>query len=201
MVEIDYYFHCASPLTYLGHARICDLAERHKATLRYKPVNPGDNRDTGGAQSGPHPAALPIPPDLQRLAAARGLSLHPAPKHRPVNSGLADRVVIALVEAGHDPRYFVGKVLSGAWAQDDGVADPAMLASYLSQVGLDAAPALIDAKTEEVAAIRERNSHEAIAAGAVAVPAYVFHGEAFVGPDRIDLLEEALRTGRRAFPH
>ncbi|KGF68654.1 DSBA oxidoreductase, partial [Hoeflea sp. BAL378] len=62
MVEIDYYFHCASPLTYLGHTKICDLAERHKATLRYKPVNPGDGRDApGAAQAGPRPAALPIP--------------------------------------------------------------------------------------------------------------------------------------------
>ncbi|WP_052161909.1 DsbA family protein, partial [Hoeflea sp. BAL378] len=153
--------------------------------------------------AGPRPAALPIPPllDLQRLAAARGLSLHPAPKHRPVNSGLADRVVIALVEAGHDPRYFVGKVLSGAWAHDDGVGDPAVLSSYLSQVGLDAMPALKDAKTEEVAAIRERNSREALAAGAVAVPAYVLGGEAFIGQDRIEMLEEVLRTGRKAFPH
>ena len=81
-------------------------------------------------------------------------------------------------------------------------ADEAVLASYLSQVGVDAMPALKDAKTEEIAAIRERNSREAIAADAVGVPTYVLNGEPFWGQDRIELLDEALTTGRMPYrPH
>ena len=74
-----------------------------------------------------------------------------------------------------------------------------MLTSYLSQVGLDALPALTDAKTSVVAAIRDRNSQDAIAADAVGVPTYVLNGEAFWGQDRIELLDEALTTGRKPF--
>ena len=119
-----------------------------------------------------------------------------------MDAALADKVIIALVETGHDPRYFMSKVLAGVWANDDNIADEAVLTSYLSQVGLDARPALLDAKTDEIAAIRDRNSQDAIAADAVGVPTYVLNGEPFWGQDRIELLDQALTTGRSPIrPH
>lgn len=200
MPVIDYYFYCASPFTYLGHNRICEVAERHKATLNYKPVNLAALWDISGAvppgQRPPVRQRLRLI-ELQRLAAWRGLPINTAPKHFPVDASLADRIIIALVNTGHDPRYFMSKVLSGVWANDDDIANEAVLTSYLSQVGLDAAPAIADAKTDEIVQIRERNSREAIAADAVGVPTYVLNGEPFWGQDRIELLDEALTSGRK----
>ena len=49
MPVIDYYFYCASPFTYLGHNLICEVAERHKAKLNYKPVNLAALWDVSGA--------------------------------------------------------------------------------------------------------------------------------------------------------
>jgi 2-hydroxychromene-2-carboxylate isomerase len=154
MREIDYYFYCASPFTYLGHNKICDLAERYKVKLNYKPVNLFAIWDISGAvppgQRPPVRQRLRLI-ELQRLAHWRGLPIKTAPKHWPVDPALADKVVIALVMEGHDPRYFLGKVLAGVWAHDDDISDEAVLASYLSQVGLDSAPALADAKTDAIA--------------------------------------------------
>jgi 2-hydroxychromene-2-carboxylate isomerase len=202
MREIDYYFYCASPFTYLGHNKICDLAERYKVKLNYKPVNLFAIWDISGAvppgQRPPVRQRLRLI-ELQRLAHWRGLPIKTAPKHWPVDPALADKVVIALVMEGHDPRYFLGKVLAGVWAHDDDISDEAVLASYLSQVGLDSAPALADAKTDAIAAIREQNTRDAIAADAVGVPTYVLHGEPFWGQDRIELLEQALVSGRQPF--
>jgi 2-hydroxychromene-2-carboxylate isomerase len=202
MREIDYYFYCASPFTYLGHNRICDLAEQHKVQLNYKPVNLAAIWDISGAV--PPGKRPPVRQrlrliELQRLAHWRGLPIKTIPKHWPVDPALADKVVVSLVTDGHDPRYFIGKVLSGVWANDEDITDEAVLASYLSQVGLDPGPPLIDAKTDEMAAIRERNTHEAIAADAVGVPTYVYNGEPFWGQDRIEMLEQALVTGRQPF--
>ena len=205
MAHIDYYFYCASPFTYLGHNKICEVAERHKATLKYKPVNLAAVWDVSG--SVPPGQRTPVRQrerlvELQRLAAWRGLPINLSPKHWPVDASFADRVIIALAEDGHDPRYFMGKVLAGVWAHDDDISDEAVLSSYLSQVGLDAMPAIKDAKTEEIVAIRERNSRDAIAADAVGVPTYVLNGEAFWGQDRIEMLDEALTTARKPFhPH
>lgn len=205
MPVIDYYFYCASPYTYLGHNKICDVAERHKVRLNYKPVNLSALWEiSGGVPPGQRPPVRQRQRlvELQRLAAWRGLPIKTAPKHWPVDAALADRVIIALVESGHDPRYFMAKVLAGVWAHDDDIADEAVLTSYLSQVGLDAMPALKDAKTAGIAAIRDRNSQEAIAADAIGVPTYVLNGEAFWGQDRIELLEEALTSGRQPYqPH
>lgn len=202
MTAIDYYFYCASPFTYLGHNRICDLAERHKVTLNYKPVNLLALWDISGAvppgQRPPVRQRLRLI-ELQRLAAWRGLPIKTAPAHWPVDPALADKVVISLAKDGHDPRYFTAKVLAGVWANDENIADEKVLASYLSQVGLDPGPPLADAKTDAIAAIREQNTREAIAADAVGVPTYVLNGEPFWGQDRIELLDQALTTGRPPF--
>jgi 2-hydroxychromene-2-carboxylate isomerase len=204
MREIDYYFYCASPFTYLGHNRICDLAEQHKVQLNYKPVNLAAIWDVSRARCLPGKR----PPvrqrlrliELQRLADWRGLPIKTIPVALAGGSRLADKVIISLVTDGHDPRYFIGKVLAGVWANDEDITDEAVLASYLSQVGLDPGPALIDAKTEDMAAmIRERNTRDAIAADAVGVPTYVYNGEPFWGQDRIELLDQALVTGRQPF--
>jgi predicted DsbA family dithiol-disulfide isomerase len=74
--------------------------------------------------------------------------------------------------------------LPAVWANDEDITDEAVLASYLSQVGLDPSPALMDAKTDEIAMIRERNTRDAIAADAVGVPTYVsMANRSGAGPD------------------
>lgn len=202
MPVIDYYFYSASPFTYLGHQLICQVAERHKAKLNFKPVNLFSVWETSGAV--PPAKRPPVRQrlrliELQRLADYRGLPINPHPKHFPIDASLADRTVIALVENGHDPSIFLFKVLAGVWAREEDVSDEHVLASYLSQSGLDPKPALDDAKSDEIAAIRERNSAEAIAADAVGVPTYVLNGEPFWGQDRIEHLEKALISGRAPY--
>jgi len=199
MAVIDYYFTSASPFTYIGHRALCEVAEKHRCEVRFKPVNLGAVWEVSGAVP---PAKRPAVRqnlrmiELQRHAAFRGLKINVQPKYFPVDSSLADRVVIALVEAGHDPRYFMGKVFAGVWANEENIADAAVLASYLSQTGNDPVPALEDARQPWTAEIRERNAQEAIAANAVGVPTYVLNGEPFWGQDRIELLDHALAAGR-----
>ncbi|MBW3097465.1 2-hydroxychromene-2-carboxylate isomerase [Pseudohoeflea coraliihabitans] len=202
MAAIDYYFYSASPFTYLGHRLICDVAERHKAELRFKPVNLARIWEVSGAkplQERPAVRQRLRLIELQRLASFRNVPLNPKPKHFPVDASLADCVAIALHQDGQDPRYFVGKVLAGVWAEEDNVADEAVLASYLSQCGFDPVPALAEAKTERIKDIRDRNSQEAVEADVVGVPAYVYQGEPFWGQDRIEHLDAALASGRAAF--
>ena len=104
-----------------------------------------------------------------------------------------------LVESGIDPRYFINKVLGGLWAYDDDIRDEHVLASYLSQCGLDPLPALTDAKTDWAEEIRRNNSRAAIGADVVGVPTYVYNGEAFFGQDRLEHLDQALSEGRSPF--
>lgn len=202
MAVIDYYFTSASPFTYIGHRLICAVAEKHKAELRFKPVNLGSIWEVSGAV--PPAKRAPVRQhlrmiELQRLAAFRGVKINVEPKFFPVDASVADRVAIALIEAGHDPRYFMGKVFAGVWANEENIADEAVLASYLSQTGNDPVPALEDARQPWTAEIRDRNAREAVAAHAVGVPTYVLNGEPFFGQDRIELLDHALSVGRAPY--
>lgn len=202
MPTIDYYFSSGSPFAYLGHRLICEVAEKHKAELKFKPVNLTAIWDVSGAVP---PGKRPLVRqrhrfiELQRLADYRNLKINVQPKFWPVDGSLADRTVIALTEAGHDPRYFMGKVFAGLWANDDNIADEHVLASYLSQTGNDPIPALTEAKAPWTHEIRERNSRDAIAADAVGVPTYVLNGEPFWGQDRIEHLDHALSAGRAPY--
>jgi 2-hydroxychromene-2-carboxylate isomerase len=53
--------------------------------------------------------------------------------------------------------------------------------------------------TEAVSAIYEQNRQGALAADVFGSPAYVLDGEVFWGQDRIELLADALKSGRAPY--
>ena len=140
---IDYYFICSSPFAYLGHEAFHDLAARHEATIRYRPI---DIRGVW-ANSGSVPLGERTPlrqryrrVELQRFAEWRGLPLHLEPKYFPVDSALADKVAIVLVESGRDPSGFVWRTHRGVWANGENIADAAQLSAYLEAENHDPQP-------------------------------------------------------------
>ena len=199
---IDYYLTCVSPWAYLGHPAILDLAARHGATLDFKPVNLGAMFKVSG-QVGDADRPLVRQRyrliELQRHAEARGRKLNLRPAHFPTNPALADETVCAIVADGGDHAAYIDAVLSAVRADERQIADEATLAELLSAAGFDAEAVLARARQLEIAAIRARNTEEAIAIDATGVPCYVLNGEPFWGQDRIDLLERALVTGRPPF--
>ena len=202
MAVIDYYFYGASPFTYLGHEALGEAARRQGAEIAYKPVNLFALWDVSGAV--PPAKRPPVRQryrlvEIQRVADYRGLPINTKPGYWPVDTTLADQAVIALTEAGKDPFDYMRKVLAGVWAEDRDLAARGVIAGILTDCGFDAGAVLARAQSDDVAAIRARNSEEAITADAVGVPAYVLNGEVFWGQDRVELLEHALKTGRAPF--
>src|SRR6185312_5050721 len=111
--------------------------------------------------------------DLQRWRAKRGLSFSLHPKHWPFDSRLADRLVIAIAEAGRDPDAFLKRGFPAIWEQERDLADEQVLADLLREAGLDAAPLLAAAKTEAAEARYAQNFHDAMQADVFGSPAYV----------------------------
>ncbi len=202
MAAIEYYLFGGSPFTYLGHRALIDMARRHNATIHYKPVD----LMAVWAVSGAVPPGQRSPVrqryrliELQRWAAMRGLPVNLKPRHWPADTALADRAAIAISETGGDPGNYLERVLAGVWAEEADMADRATIADRLSASGFVANDVLARAESDEIAEIRERNTEEAIAADAIGAPSYVLNGEVFWGQDRIDLLEQALASGRPPF--
>ena len=199
MDTIDYYLFAPSPFTYLGHDMLREIAARHGAAIRYRPV------DLMGvwAESGAVPPAKRPPVrqryrliELKRLAMWRGLPLNPMPKHFPVDARLADSCAIAIQEGGSDPHAFISATCRSVWLDEQDIADEGVVRANLMATEHDADAVIAAARSDDVAAIREANTQAAIAADAPGVPAYVVRGEIFWGQDRLEHLDQMLASGR-----
>lgn len=199
---IDYYFSMPSPWAYIGHAVFRDLVAAHHLTVVHKPVLLGELfSETGG---------LPLPKrhparqryrmlELQRWRDKRGLSFKLQPKHWPFPGPLADGVVIAAIEAGLDPDPFLRIAFPACWERELDLADASVLAQLANDAGLPGDKLIARATASEIADIYEQNRQDAIAAGVFGAPAYVLDGEVFWGQDRIELLADALKSGRKPY--
>jgi 2-hydroxychromene-2-carboxylate isomerase len=202
MPEIDYYFTSSSPWVYFGHAAIREVARRHGATLKPKPVGVGGVWEVSGSV----PLAKRSPTrqryrflELQRYAELRGMPMVFKPKSAPLDPTLPDLCVAAIVLAGGDPLDFMARLFAAFWAEDRNTGEESTVATLLSATGHNAHAVLAQARGADAAALRQKNTEEAIAADAIGVPAYVLNGEVFWGQDRIDLLDRALSSGRAPY--
>lgn len=199
---IAYYFSLLSPWAYIGHRHFVDIAHRHAASIVYKPVLLNEVfAETGGLPLAKrHPARQAYRMlELQRWREKRKLTFHLWPQHWPFDADIADCSVLAVVAAGDDPGDFVQKVFNGVWEGQENLADAAIVARLLSEAGFNAEKTLAEANSEEIRAAYERNRLEAIEIGVFGAPSYVLDGEIFWGQDRLDLLDDALASGRRPF--
>jgi len=201
-VKIDYFFTSLSPWAYFGHDAARALAAKHGATLIPRPVNLGDMFSVSGQV--PVVQRAPVRQryrqiELQRFAHYRGKPINLQPAHFPTDPTLADHTVCAIVAAGGDPLDYMGEVFAAVWANEQQIADEATLARLLSAAGFDAGAILAKAKEPETAAMRAKNTADAIAVDASGVPCFVLDGEPFWGQDRLDILDHALATGRPPF--
>jgi 2-hydroxychromene-2-carboxylate isomerase len=200
--RIDYYFSLVSPWAYIGQRIFVGIARRHGAAIVYKPVPLTEVfAQTGGLPlARRHPARQAYRMvELQRWREKRKLAFHLRPEHWPFDADLANRVVIALVATGADPAAFVQKAFDGVWENQQNLADPAVLTAVLRETRFDPRSTLANAGSEETRAAYERNRVEAIETGAFGSPCYVLDGEVFWGQDRLDLLDDALASGRAPF--
>ena len=200
--RVDYYFSLISPYAYLGHAAFLDAARAAGAEVVYRPLRIFELFAANGGlplgQRAPARQRYRLV-ELQRWRDKRGLPLNLAPKHFPLDPGLADRCAIALVAAGADPSEYMQAAFAALWARDADIADPAVLAELLTRHGFDAAAVLAAADGADSVATYERNTRDAIAADLPGLPGYVLEGEPFWGQDRIDDLRDALLSGRAPF--
>ncbi len=200
--RIDYYFTLISPWSYLGHDRLMALARENGVEIVFKPCDIGRVfAKTGGVPLGErHPARQHYRWfELQRWREKRNLPLNLRPAFFPADPTIADSCVIAIVESGENPSPFIERAYRGVWAYDKNIADDHVVMGWLADSGHQAAAILDRAGSADLGAILANNAEEAIAAGIVGAPGYVLDGEPFWGQDRLELLDDALKSGRAPY--
>ncbi|MEM9477591.1 MAG: 2-hydroxychromene-2-carboxylate isomerase [Pseudomonadota bacterium] len=196
MAHIDYFFATISPFTYLAGTRFEAIAEKHGATVTYKPLDVIAlfGRTGGVPPKDRHPARQEYrAQELRRQAKKNGLAFNLAPAHWPTNPAPAAYALIAAQKAGGGD---LGKLMHAygrsCWADEKDIATDDVIRACLEEAGFD--PALADsgmlAGAEEYAA----NLEEAVSRGAFGAPFYIVaeSDERFWGQDRLDDLDAYL---------
>ncbi|MBY0381233.1 MAG: 2-hydroxychromene-2-carboxylate isomerase [Xanthobacteraceae bacterium] len=199
---IDYYFSFQSPWAYIGQQAFHDVARAHGAKVIYRPFALLNLfSETGGLPLAKrHPLRQRYRAiEMQRWRDKRGLNFHLKPQHWPFNPRLSDGVAIAILQSGQSPEAFTDNVFRGIWEQQLDLADPATVAELADRAGFPGAMLVEQSGSADVEAAYEHNRQDAIAHGVFGSPAYVLDGEVFWGQDRIDLLDDALTSGRAPF--
>jgi len=200
--QIDYYFSLLSPWAYIGHKLFQEVVATHDLTVRHKPVVLIDLfSETGGL---PLPKRHPVRQryrmvELQRWRDKRGLGFKLQPAHWPFNVRLADGLVIAAIEAGHNPDPFLRRAFAAIWEDELDLGDEATLVRLADQSALPGQALLERSRSNDIEKIYEQNRQDALAADVFGSPAYVLDGEVFWGQDRIELLVDALQSGRAPY--
>jgi len=197
MKIIDYYLFAISPYAYMGHARLIDVARRHGASIRLKPID--------ATRVFPVSGGLPLGQRAKQRVAYRmtelkrwrdflGLPMNVEPKYFPVASDGAARLIIAAEELSTTAALdLAGRVLKAVWEQERNIADEATLVALANEAGLDGAALLARSKAPEIQSRYYAYTQEAIDRQIFGAPTYVYHDELFWGQDRLDFLDRALQ--------
>ena len=146
MAHIDYYFGTGSGWAYLAGDRLEQIAARHDATITYKPLDLLQLFDrTGGTRPAERHASRKEyrMQEMRRWADHLGMPMQMNPAFWPVNTAPSSYAIIAAQEAGGgDLPALVQAFLRACWAEDQNIADDAVIRATLSATGFD--PALTD---------------------------------------------------------
>ncbi|MEM9427486.1 MAG: 2-hydroxychromene-2-carboxylate isomerase [Pseudomonadota bacterium] len=192
MAHIDYYLATISPNCYLAGTRPQEVADKHGATITYKPLDIMTLFSrTGGVPPGQrHPSRQEYRlMEMGRAAKLTGLPLNLKPAHWPTNPAPSSYALIAAQKAGGgDVAGLVFALTRACWAEEKDIADDAVIKGCLETTGFD--PSLADSGLLAGAEVYEANLEDAVNAGAFGAPFFITDdGARFWGQDRIDQLD------------
>ncbi len=188
MKVVDYYLSPVSPWTYLGHARLAEMAKRHNATVNVKPVDYGVIFPVSGGlplgKRAPQRQAYRLV-ELARWRDHLGVPLTIHPKFFPTDGTKAACLIAA---GGANSMAIAGDLLAGVWTRDEDISDAATLKVIAARHGVTD----LDAALERGRVIYDANTQEGLARKVFGAPTYAFKDELFWGQDRLDFLDRAL---------
>ena len=103
MAHIDYYFSTFSPFTFFAGLRMEAIAEKHGATVTYKPLDLMAlfARTGGTPPKDRHPSRIEYrAQELRRQAKKLGITINPMPPGYPPNPAPSSYALIAAQKAG-----------------------------------------------------------------------------------------------------
>jgi 2-hydroxychromene-2-carboxylate isomerase len=202
MAEIECFFDCSSPWTYLAFHNLPAVADEFGVEIAWRPILVGGvfnaiNPSVHASRDHPVPAKQAhMKKDLQDWAREAGLNIIYPPTVFPVNSVKAMRGCLVLETEGK-LMPFARAVFEAYWDGDQDISRTEVLAAICRQVGVDPDaffPAI------EAPAIKDRlraNTQELMDRGGFGSPTiFVGRDDMYFGNDRLPLVRAALQRLR-----
>ena len=197
MVDIEFYFDCSSPWTYLGFHNILPLAAETGARIVWKPILVGGvfnavNQTVYESREKPHPVkSRYYRKDLQDWARLAGLRIGMPPVF-PVNSVKAMRGAFLAIERERLPDY-ARAVFETYWGDLQDISQDEVMAGIARRVGLDEREFFERIARQEYKDRLRHNTDELIARGGFGSPTmYVAGDDMYFGNDRLPLVRAAV---------
>lgn len=195
--NLEFFYDCSSPWSYLAFSRIEGIARSHGANLIWKPILVGGifnavNRSVYESRAHPVRAkASYYTKDLLDWAHLYNLRINPAPRVFPVNSLKAMRGAFVAEEHGKISPYS-RRVFEAYWGEDLDISQDAVLREIVSEVGLDQSEFFAKIAAPEYKAKLKATTDELIERGGFGSPTMFVGDSMFFGNDRLVLVEHAL---------
>lgn len=197
MTRLVFWYEFASTYSYLSAMRIEDACASAGVTLEWRPFLIGPIFAAKGWPLGPFVAdevkGRYMWQDMAREAARLGLAFT-KPAQFPRNPLLAARIATYLNGSDQIGR-FTRAVYAANFGADRDVADPAVLAALLEDMGLDPEATIAGAKSDETKAALRATTQGAEAAGLFGAPSFTVGETLFWGNDRLQSAIDQARAG------
>ena len=202
MIDLDCYFDCSSPWTWLGFRNLQPLAAEFGVPVRWRPILVGGvfnaaNPSVYASRENPVPAKQAyMRKDLQDWARLAGVTIGFPPTVFPVNSVKAMRGCLWL-----EPRGllvpFAEAVFEAYWTHDLDVSQDAVLATICTRLDVDPAAFFAGIGTQAVKDALRATTEALVARGGFGSPTVFVGDDMFFGNDRLPLVREALVRAMR----
>lgn len=197
-MQVEFFFDCSSPWTYLAYSRIETVCDRAGALLIWRPILVGGvfnsvNPSVYEQRANPIPAkAAYYQKDLQDWARYQGIEIGSPPVF-PVNSVKAMRGALVALEQNAISVY-AGAVFKAYWSDLKDISREEVLRELVTEIGLDADDFI--GKIGELfykEKLRD-NTDELIARGGFGSPTFfVDEDDFYFGNDRMPVLQARLQ--------
>ncbi|MBN9515379.1 MAG: 2-hydroxychromene-2-carboxylate isomerase [Alphaproteobacteria bacterium] len=197
--QLDFYFDCSSPWTYLAFHAIQPLAAEMAAEIVWKPILVGGvfnavNQTVYDSRAKPNPRKQAyMLQDLAAWAKLYGLDIVFPPKVFPVNSVKCMRGAFVALDEGKLVPYATA-AFEAYWGNDLDIAQEAVLADIATRAGLERQRFFSGIETDSCKARLRANTDELIARGGFGSPTIFVGDQMFFGNDRMPLIKAALET-------
>jgi 2-hydroxychromene-2-carboxylate isomerase len=197
--QLDFYFDCSSPWTYLAFHAVQPLAAELGAEIVWKPILVGGvfnavNQTVYDSRARPNPLKRAyMEKDLADWARHHGLKIVFPPKIFPVNSVKCMRgALVALDQAKLLP--YATAAFEAYWRDDRDIGSEEVLADVAARAGLQRERFFTGIESDACKARLRGNTEELIGRGGFGSPTMFVGDSMFFGNDRLPLVRAALSS-------